>query len=274
MFDLEQSIAEWRAQMLAAGIKAPVPLEELENHLREEIERQMKSGLSQQKAFEISLLQIGRPEILGHEFKKSEGTLTKKIGIFAAIVGAVIISRILTEHPDAAHLRRNEQWEWLFTGGAIVFFGLSNALFYFESSDSQNVRRWKMIGIAYSTFAIWLWAVPICLLLTVPRFSAAVGMTERIFVFAAMAANVLSILGWRKCAAILPVVRHQRTRTMVGIGGCFLGLIFIALCFFMRPLHFSIGIILGLCTLVMASVLSGAGYGLEKAAQEHSLTNS
>ena len=37
MFDLEQSIAEWRRQMLAAGIKTPVPLEELEIHLREDI---------------------------------------------------------------------------------------------------------------------------------------------------------------------------------------------------------------------------------------------
>ena len=38
MFDLEQAIAEWRKQMLAAGIKAPVPLDELESHLREEVE--------------------------------------------------------------------------------------------------------------------------------------------------------------------------------------------------------------------------------------------
>ena len=37
MFSLEKSIAGWREQMLAAGIKAPVPLEELEIHLREEI---------------------------------------------------------------------------------------------------------------------------------------------------------------------------------------------------------------------------------------------
>ena len=55
MFDLEQSIADWRRQMLAAGIKTPVPLEELEIHLREEIEQQMKSGLSAQQAFEIAV---------------------------------------------------------------------------------------------------------------------------------------------------------------------------------------------------------------------------
>jgi hypothetical protein len=67
MFNLEQSIAEWRRQMLAAGIKTPVPLEELESHLREEIEWQMESGLAEQKAFEISVPQIGQPQALSHE---------------------------------------------------------------------------------------------------------------------------------------------------------------------------------------------------------------
>ncbi len=74
MFNLEQSIVEWRQQMLVAGIKTPVPLEELENHLRDEIERQTKMGLNEQKAFEISVKQIGQPEPLHREFKKSERT--------------------------------------------------------------------------------------------------------------------------------------------------------------------------------------------------------
>jgi hypothetical protein len=58
MFNLEQSIAEWRRQMLAAGIK-PDPLDELENHLREEIERQTILGLNGQKAFYFAICQIG-----------------------------------------------------------------------------------------------------------------------------------------------------------------------------------------------------------------------
>jgi MFS family permease len=274
MFDLETAITEWRKQILAAGIQSPVPLDELEIHLREEIEQQMKSGLSERRAYEISLQRIGRPEILGGEFKKNENTVMKKIGILATLIGAVIILRIFTEHPDASHLRRNEQWEWLITGSAIVFFGLSNALFYFESSDSQNVRLWKIIGIAYSTFAVWLSAVLILLLLTVPKFNAAVGVTGRILVFMALAVSILSVFGWRKILEILPVVRNQRTRTMVGIAGCFLGLIFVTLCFFMGPLHFSIGIILATWALAMASVLGGVGYGLEKTAQERAVIDS
>jgi hypothetical protein len=73
MFNLEQSIADWRQQMLAAGIKTPVPLEELEGHLREDIEQQVKAGVSEQQAFEGSASQIGRAEILKKEFIRAKG---------------------------------------------------------------------------------------------------------------------------------------------------------------------------------------------------------
>ena len=70
MFNLEEKIAEWRVQMLAAGIKAPVPLEELENHLREAIERQMQSGLNAPQAFEITVKKLGQSKQLKKEFSK------------------------------------------------------------------------------------------------------------------------------------------------------------------------------------------------------------
>jgi hypothetical protein len=75
MFNLEQSIADWRKQMLAAGIKTPVPLEELEIHLREEIERQTISGLSAQQAFGIAVKKIGHALELKREFKKVSASM-------------------------------------------------------------------------------------------------------------------------------------------------------------------------------------------------------
>jgi len=91
MFNLEQSIADWREQMLAAGIKTPVPLDELEIHLREEMERQMKSGLNEQKAFEISVPRIGQPEALDSEFKKSERAfMSRPVKICAGIIGMLV----------------------------------------------------------------------------------------------------------------------------------------------------------------------------------------
>lgn len=74
MFDLDQAIAEWRKQMLAAGIQSPVPLDELEMHLRDEIERQTQSGLSAQLAFESAVQRIGQAKTLKSEFAKTDRT--------------------------------------------------------------------------------------------------------------------------------------------------------------------------------------------------------
>lgn len=71
MFDLEQSISKWRQQMLAAGIKSPVPLEELESHLREDIEQQVRAGADEARAFEIAAQRIGSPAPLKKEFMKT-----------------------------------------------------------------------------------------------------------------------------------------------------------------------------------------------------------
>jgi hypothetical protein len=74
MFDIEKSIAEWRRQMLAAGIKTPVPLEELESHLRDEIERQTTSGRSEAEAFASAIQEIGPAPAVRNEFGKVEET--------------------------------------------------------------------------------------------------------------------------------------------------------------------------------------------------------
>ena len=72
MSNLDQAISEWHRQMLAAGIKTPVPLEELEIHLREEIERRMKTGLNEREAFNAAIRQIGEGKNLKQEFSKTE----------------------------------------------------------------------------------------------------------------------------------------------------------------------------------------------------------
>jgi hypothetical protein len=72
MFNLDQAILEWRRQMLAAEIKSPVPLDELEAHLRDEIEEQAKSGLSEAEAFKTAVQKIGQGHIVQTEFKKLE----------------------------------------------------------------------------------------------------------------------------------------------------------------------------------------------------------
>ena len=47
-------------------------LQELESHLRDEIERQTKSGLSETEAFETAVQKLGQPQVVQSEFKKVE----------------------------------------------------------------------------------------------------------------------------------------------------------------------------------------------------------
>lgn len=71
MFDLEAKILEWRKQMLSAGIKSPVPLDELECHLRERIDS-LKAGLSEADAFQTAAKELGDGKVLKKEFSKGK----------------------------------------------------------------------------------------------------------------------------------------------------------------------------------------------------------
>ncbi len=119
MFDLEQSIAEWRKQMLAAGIQAPVPLEELESHLRDEIARQVKSGLNERAAFEKAVYQTGQPQSLKGEFNKIETPFMKTILAFVI----VLLLGVAAQVPGSLQLRdqlvMSDQWLALWLLGFI-----------------------------------------------------------------------------------------------------------------------------------------------------------
>jgi hypothetical protein len=71
MFKLDHEIAEWRSKLKAAGIKSPELLDELENHLRETVEHQMKSGSKESDAFENAVRQMGQAASIKTEFEKA-----------------------------------------------------------------------------------------------------------------------------------------------------------------------------------------------------------
>jgi hypothetical protein len=136
MFDLEQSIADWRREMLAVGIKTPVPLEELEIHLRDEIERQMKSGLNEQKAFEISVQRIGQPKMLKNEFKKSERTFMKRtlivlVGIFGVLFGPAVFLPALAKY-EHQQVWSSEVVVPMVIGIIIALVGVGIAIYGFQ----------------------------------------------------------------------------------------------------------------------------------------------
>jgi hypothetical protein len=68
MFKLEQAIADWRRQIAACGIASAPALDELEDHLREEVSQQTRAGLTSHHAFEVAVQKIGPGKVLKPEF--------------------------------------------------------------------------------------------------------------------------------------------------------------------------------------------------------------
>src|SRR5258705_12020566 len=71
MFNLDEAIANWRRQLVAGGITSADVLNELEGHLREDVERQVQSGADPQRALDLAAQRIGRAEALKLEFERA-----------------------------------------------------------------------------------------------------------------------------------------------------------------------------------------------------------
>jgi hypothetical protein len=72
MFNLNQAVTKWRQRMAAGGIRNPAVLDELESHLREDLERQTRSGANVEQAFHLAAERIGSADELKREFEKMQ----------------------------------------------------------------------------------------------------------------------------------------------------------------------------------------------------------
>jgi hypothetical protein len=70
MFDVDDAIAEWRRKLRASGIESPALLDELESHLRDDVEMQIGGGTTAQEAFAAGVARMGEATLLQDEFAK------------------------------------------------------------------------------------------------------------------------------------------------------------------------------------------------------------
>jgi uncharacterized membrane protein len=190
MFNLEQSIADWRKEMLAAGIKSPVPLEELENHLREEIEQQVKAGVSEQQAFEGSASQVGQAEVLKKEFIRAKGLrdllgddqTTRTHRVLGMIwLGFFLLGSLGVLNSFFALIKDIERFSFaqfcvIFLLGYIFMRGITGSISLFRGKDQQGRRIIR-------TFAF------LCVILVVVRLAVfkSVSMSGDVFTFFSLA---------------------------------------------------------------------------------------
>jgi hypothetical protein len=180
MFDLEQSITGWRRQMLAAGIKTPVPLEELESHLREEIERQMKTGLNPQDAFTSAGQQFGSAHTVQNEFMKvdkTHGALKWKlmeIGLtLATILVPLLFGGIVLKRASFIDMTTAEERSSLAALAAFSLLAWSGRLSYRLFPVIPTKRTRDAIHLVCALPVTLWWMAFLCLIL--PHYDFTVG---------------------------------------------------------------------------------------------------
>ena len=132
--------------MLAAGIKTPVPLEELENHLREDVEERMRSGVTAQQAFETTVRQIGQGEVLRTEFARAGETIYEQLKrLFCALAG--IPNYQLATNMNTSNSNLEPGWATYLKNAALVLPGF----FFWVGSLIFVVPKLKQICAASDT---------------------------------------------------------------------------------------------------------------------------
>jgi len=190
MFNLEQAIASWRQQMLAAGLQKPVPLEELECHLREEIDHRITSGLDPENAFAAAAQTVGHGNRLQGEFQKVEDARSNRawkmkqllvmlgVGLFPIWVGGMALLKVGTfalssSTEQMSSLASMAVFSLLFWGG---WFSRRH-LPVIPSKRTRDIIVWMCFGPVMVWWVVFLHVI-------VPNYNFTIGQFGPLFLWA------------------------------------------------------------------------------------------
>lgn len=89
MYDLNEQISKWRAGLAQSQTLGKADIDELESHLREEIESLKTLKLSDEEALLVAAHRLGSPARLSNEFAKVNRSSAFRHRLFWIIVGIV-----------------------------------------------------------------------------------------------------------------------------------------------------------------------------------------
>src|SRR6266536_3128673 len=106
MHELERRISEWRKTMMDADHVGQETLDELENHLRENADRLVRSGMTEAEAFQRAVTELGAAPAIASEFEKLDNCtwLPVKVILGIGAVTALAMAILLFVRFDAGRL--------------------------------------------------------------------------------------------------------------------------------------------------------------------------
>ena len=165
MDSVESQIAEWRAYVAKAPAVNGRDVDELEDHLRDQIAELGAAGLTADEAFLVAVKRLGDVDTLSREFaREHSGRLWKQLllrgdeepaspagGWFEALVFAVAaavviqVARLIAGFPD-------EEPNWLARNASL--FVLPFLAGYFARRRQLDTRRWMLASVPFALVAL------------------------------------------------------------------------------------------------------------------------
>ena len=153
MSSLDQEVIQWRRAMIAGGVADPAVLDELEGHLRDQVEQLVQSGCDFEQSFKTAVERIGDAGELRREFLRANRFLS-----FEALVsllddrrrcfwGAVIVAGLASVSYYWSKMRVEPIYEGVATVQLLQrpFKTLDSAQQSVATNDVQSAERLNMV---------------------------------------------------------------------------------------------------------------------------------
>ena len=136
MFELESQIRKWRGHLRSSGSLREQDLEELESHLRDNIDDLTARGITTEEAFLISIRRMGDTEALSDEFAKvttesiwrqllvpalDEASRRRQRTEIFLVIGLAILAGLLAKIPALFGWDMNEDNAFIYLKNASLF---------------------------------------------------------------------------------------------------------------------------------------------------------
>lgn len=220
MFNLDRAIADWRRHLALNGLHRPELLDELECHLRDDIENNLGAESTLKDAFAHATARIGQPTLLRCEFNKLSvlQLLHERTKQAFLILAGIPDSYLAPSMKSSSTPTFEPAWATYLKNGAFV----GPALFLWTAATIFVLPKLEQIcrdaGVA-SDFALWRITHPNLTAMILFREYGALCLAALVFTFV--------VLEWR--SANWPRYR----RATLGIGAFVLNLIVLVSIFVM-----------------------------------------
>ena len=168
MFDLEKQIGLWRHHLQLRGSLSESDIDELESHLRDEMDDLKKSGLSDDEAFLLSVKRLGNIDMISREYSKvnTENVWKQLIlvraahnyGEIALVTVLCLIAGTLTKLPELfGHEPFTEGGEIYIRNLALFILPFISFYFIWKLSAKKSVWLPVLIAVLASLLLVNLY---------------------------------------------------------------------------------------------------------------------